>query len=95
MFFKKTVTSKTVTFDKADGIPVNVREQVTGLDVYGDIILGKEEMALFRGGWSDRTGGIVADEPKIGQMASLSVAFSQPVPRTVYTKLQAANRKAI
>jgi len=95
MFFKKTVTSKTVTFDKADGIPVDVREQVTGLDAYGDIILGKEEMALFRGGWSDRTGGIVADEPKIGQMASLSVAFSQPVPRTVYTKLQAANRKAI
>lgn len=95
MFFKKTVTSKTVIFDKADGIPVDVREQVTGLDVYGDIILGKEEMALFRGGWSDRTGSIVADEPKIGQMASLSVAFSQPVPRTVYTKLQAANRKAI
>lgn len=95
MFFKKTITSKTVTFDKADGIPMAVREKVTGLDVYGDIILGNEEMALFRGGWKDRDGGIVADQPKIGQMASLSVAFSPPVPRTVYTKIQAANRKAI
>lgn len=95
MFFKKTVTSKTVTFNKADGIPVEVREQVTGLDEFGDIILGKEEVAMFRGGWSDRNGGLVEDKPGIGQSACLSVSFSNPIPRTVYTKIQSANRKAL
>ena len=95
MFFKKTVTSKTVTFDKADGIPAEVREQVTGLDEFGDIILGKQEVAMFRGGWSDRNGAIVEDTPGIGVSASLSVSFANPVPRTVYTTIQSANRKAL
>lgn len=95
MFFKKTVTSKTVTFNKADGIPAEVREQVTGLDEFGDIILGKEEVAMFRGGWNDRNGGLVEDKPGIGQSACLSVSFANPIPRTVYTKIQSANRKAL
>jgi hypothetical protein len=95
MFFKKTVTSQTVNFNAADGIPMDVRTTIAGLDEYGDIVLGKEDIALFRGGWNDRTGGIVTDEPKIGQLASMSVSFSNPVPRTVYTKIQSANRKSI
>ena len=95
MFFKKTVTEETVTFDPAQGLPQAVRETVGGLDEFGDIILGKEDVAMFRGGWQDRNGGIVADEPKIGEMASMSVVFSNPVPRTVYTQIQSANRKAL
>jgi len=95
LFFKKTVTSNTVTFNPSNGIPVDVREYVTGLDEFGDIILDKEEVAMFRGGWQDRSGGIVVDQPKVGQMASLSVSFSKPVPRTVYTKIQSANRKSL
>ena len=95
MFFKKTVTSKTVTFNPANGIPTEVREQVTGLDTFGDIILGKEDVAMFRGGWQDRNGAIVEDVPGIGTSACLSVSFSNPVPRTVYTKIQSANRKSL
>jgi len=95
LFFKKTVTSNTVTFNPSNGIPADVREYVTGLDEFGDIILDKEEVAMFRGGWQDRSGGIVVDQPKVGQMASLSVSFSKPVPRTVYTKIQSANRKSL
>jgi len=95
LFFKKTVTSNTVTFNPSNGIPADVREYVTGLDEFGDIILDKEEVAMFRGGWQDRSGGIVVDQPKVGQMASMSVSFSKPVPRTVYTKIQSANRKSL
>ena len=95
MFFKKTVTSKTVTFNPADGIPNEVREQVAGLDTFGDIILGKQDVAMFRGGWKDRNGSTVEDTPGIGTSACLSVSFSNPVPRTVYTKIQSANRKSL
>ena len=95
MFFKKTVTSKTVTFNSADGIPNEVREQVSGLDAFGDIILGKEDIAIFRGGWQDRNGAVIEDAPGIGTSACLSVSFSNPVPRTVYTKIQSANRKSL
>ena len=95
MFFKKTVTSKTVTFNPADGLPAEVREQVAGLDTFGDIILNKQEVAMFRGGWSDRTGAIIEDTPGIGKSASLSVSFANPIPRTVYTTIQSANRKSL
>jgi hypothetical protein len=95
LFFKKTITSNTVTFDSAQGIPADVRNNIAGLDEFGDIVLNKEDVALFRGGWQDRNGGVVVDDPKIGQMASLSVAFTTPVPRTVYTQIQSANRKGL
>lgn len=95
LFFKKSVTSKTVTFDPANGIPADVRQDVTGLDEFGDIILNKEEVAMFRGGWQDRTGAAVVDDPKIGALASMTVNFAKPIPRTVYTQIQSANRKAL
>lgn len=95
MFFKKTVTSKTVTFEPANGIPADVRQTVAGLDEFGDIVLNKEEVAMFRGGWSDRNGALVEDAPGIGKSASLSVTFSKPVPRTVYSQIQSANRKSL
>ena len=84
-------------------IPVSGGEQAIkswydkiGLDKYGDIILDKEEIALFRGGWEDRDGNLVKDEPSIGEMASLSVYFDNPpVPRTIYSRIQAGNRRAL
>jgi len=56
----------------------------------------REEVAVFRGGWLDRDGDLIKDEPSINEEASLSVTFDDvPVPRTVYTRLQATNRKAL
>lgn len=95
LFFKKTVTSSTITFNADEGIPAEVRNQVTGLDEFGDIILDKEDVAMFRGGWQDRTGASVSDDPKIGSLSSMTVNFSNPIPRTVYTQIQSANRKAL
>ena len=95
MFFKKTVTSSTVTFDKTQGIPAEVRQNVTGLDEFGDIVLSKEEVAMFRGGWADRDGATVNDSARIGELAALSINFSKPIPRSVYTQIQSANRRAL
>ena len=95
LFFKKTVTSSTVAFNAGEGIPMEVRKEVTGLDEFGDILLNKEDVAMFRGGWQDRTGATVVDDPKIGALSSMTVNFSNPIPRTVYTQIQSANRKAL
>ena len=95
LFFKKTVTSSTVAFNAGEGIPMEVRKEVTGLDEFGDILLSKEDVAMFRGGWQDRTGATVVDDPKIGALSSMTVNFSNPIPRTVYTQIQSANRKAL
>lgn len=92
VFFKKTTTTNTINFAKNDPLP----ESVICLDSFGDIILGKEEVALFRGNWVDRDGAIVLDDAKAGEQAALSVYFDEPaVPNTVFAKIQSQNRKKL
>ncbi len=92
VFFKRTVTENKVNFEKGAALP----ENVINLDSFGDIILEKEEVALFRGGWQDRNGATVLDDAKMGEMAALSIYFDEPaVPNTIFSRVQAQNRKAL
>ena len=92
VFFKRTVTEQKINFEPGAALP----ENIINLDSFGDILLDKEEVALFRGGWKDRDGIIVSDDAKIGEMAALSIYFDEPaVPNTVFSRIQAQNRKAI
>jgi len=92
VFFKKIEEKSLVNINSGDPIPADV----AGLDEYGDIIMEKEEVAVFRGGWLDREGETVMDIPAINEDAALTVTFDDvPVPRTVYTRLQATDRKSI
>ena len=92
IFFKQVEEVKTVDVDETTAIPYTV----AGLDQWGDIIMEKEEVAVFRGGWQDRDGDDILDDAKINAEAALSVNFDEtPVPRTIYTRVQAGNRKAL
>ena len=92
VFFKRTVTEQKVNFEPGAALP----EEVINLDSFGDIILERDEVALFRGGWQDRDGVEVLDDAKTGEMAALSIYFDEPaVQNTVFTKIQAKNRKAL
>lgn len=92
VFFKRTVNEQRIKFEKGAALP----ENVINLDSFGDIILEKEEVAMFRGGWVDRDGVEVLDDTKVGEMAALSIYFDEPaVPNTIFAKIQAKNRKAL
>jgi len=92
VFFKQVEEVKTVDVDETTPIP----PMVAGLDEWGDIIMEKEEVAVFRGGWQDRDGDEIVDDALINAEAALSVNFDEtPVPRTIYTRVQAGNRKAL
>jgi hypothetical protein len=92
VFFKRTVNSTNITFEKGAALP----ENVINLDSFGDILLDKEEVALFRGGWMDRDGIVVLDDVKMGEMAALSIYFDEPaVKNTVFTRIQSQNRRAL
>lgn len=92
IFFKKVEEVKVVDVDETTVIPYSV----AGLDQWGDIIMEKEEVAVFRGGWQDRDGDLIEDGALINAEAALSVNFDpEPVPRTIYTRVQAGNRKAL
>ena len=92
IFFKKIDEVKNVDVDESTVIPYTV----AGLDQWGDIIMEKDEVAVFRGGWQDRDGDDIVDTALINAEAALSVNFDpEPVPRTIYTRVQAGNRKAL
>lgn len=92
VFFKRIEEVETVNVDETTEIP----ETVKGLDRWGDIIMEKEEVAVFRGGWQDRDGDEIVDDALINAEAALSINFEgDPVPRTIYTRVQAGNRKAL
>lgn len=92
IFFKKVEEVRTVDVEPTTVIPYTV----AGLDEWGDIIMEKEEVAVFRGGWLDRDGDEIVDQALLNAEAALSVNFDPtPVPRTIYTRVQAGNRKAL
>ena len=92
VFFKRKVTTSQVNFEEGAALP----ENVINLDSFGDIILEKEEVALFRGGWLDQNGNMVDDSVKTGEKAALSIYFDEPaVKNSIFAKVQAKNRKAI
>ena len=92
VFFKRTVTEQKINIEPGQALP----ENVINLDSFGDILLEKEEVALFRGGWQDRAGAEVLDDVKMGEMAALSVYFDEPaVKNTIFAQVQAKNRRAL
>lgn len=92
VFFKKIEDVNVVPVDETTSIPYKVK----GLDQWGDIIMEKEEVAVFRGGWLDRDGDVIEDDVLINAEAAVSINFeADPVPRTIYTRVQAGNRKAL
>ena len=92
VFFKKIEDVKVVPVTTGADIPYTVK----GLDQWGDIIMEKEEVAVFRGGWLDRDGDVIEDTVLMNAEAAVSINFeSEAVPRTIYTRVQAGNRKAL
>jgi hypothetical protein len=92
VFFKKIETVKRIPVTESTEIPNDIK----GLDNWGDIIMDKDEVAVFRGGWQDREGDVIVDDVLMNAEAALSINFdSMPVPRTVYTRVQAGTRNAL
>lgn len=71
------------------------KNKVVGLNEYGDIIIGKDEIILIRGGFSDRDGlfyeeGIVDNAP-----CSLNISVTEIVPRGYNMERSLQQRKEL
>ena len=59
-----------------------------GLDSFGDIKIGNNEIAIIRGGWFDRNNNFYEDVPLPNTLCSLNVFFKDVVPNNLYNKTQ-------
>jgi len=59
-----------------------------GLDEFGDVIIGPEDLAIIRGGWDDRNGSFYEDIPNKNTISSLNIFFKGTIPNNLYNKTQ-------
>lgn len=65
-------------------IPIATGEDPNlGLDEFGDITIGHTDLALIRGGWSDRDGVYYEETPVDGKSSSLGIYFNGTVSNTI------------
>jgi hypothetical protein len=65
-------------------IPVAVGEDPNlGLDEFGDITIGRTDLAIIRGGWSDRDGVYYEETPVEGKSSSVGIYFNGTISNTI------------
>ena len=58
------------------------KDSLVGMDQFGDIIIGRNELILMRGGWSDRYGTDYAEGIVDGRPCALNITITSIVPNT-------------
>lgn len=75
-------------------IPIAAGEDPNlGLDDFGDITIGLRDLAIIRGGWTDRDGVYYEPTPVEGRASSLSIYFNGTISDSINIgKLEAAKK---
>jgi hypothetical protein len=86
---------KVSSFDNIRGIMSTKENKITispntdpnlGLDEFGDIKIGLNEMPIFRGGWSDRFGNYYESGVSHSQYSSINIIVKEVIKETIATK---------
>jgi len=66
-----------------------------GIDSFGDVIIGKGEYAIVRGGWPDRAGYLYYDTSDQSKPGSINIAFGKDTPKTLNMDIHRINVDSI
>ena len=66
-----------------------------GLDEFGDVSIGLNELPIFRGGWYDRFGNYYEDGLSVNQYSSMNIIIKEVIKETIATKQMNQNKDAI
>ena len=66
-----------------------------GIDEFGDIVIGPNELPLIRGGWENRDGQYIEEYPTEGKSSSLNVIFREKINFDIYNQINANKLKEI
>jgi hypothetical protein len=59
-----------------------------GLDEFGDVVIGIDELAIIRGGWEDRNGNFYEEIPADNALCSLNIFFKEAIQDNLYNRTQ-------
>lgn len=73
-------------------IPENANSEIDlGLDEYGDITIGRGELALIRGGWPDRNGVFLEDSTSQAKPSTINISFGKDTPKSLNLEIHRIN----
>ena len=71
------------------------KNQVLGLNQFGDIVIGRNELVVLRGGWSDRYGTKFTDNIVEGKPGPLNISIISIVKKDYRSEVGAQNKTQI
>jgi len=81
---------------KTAGPDVTVNYQSSSIDSFGDIIIGKNQLVIFRGGWSDLDGNNYTVSPVGGSLGPINITIEGlPVLVNFNNQLNSKTRQSI
>lgn len=73
-------------------LPENADSTVEiGLDEFGDVTIGRGELALIRGGWTDRNGVFIEDSTNQSKPSTINISFGKDTIKSLNIDLHRIN----
>ena len=84
------------TLQDTAGSGVTVNYQSSSIDSFGDIIIGLNQLVVFRGGWQDIDGNSYTSSPVTGKLGPINITVQGvPVPINFNSQLNMSTRQSI
>jgi hypothetical protein len=71
------------------------RDQILGLNNFGDVVIGRNELVVLRGGWKDRNGNTYTESIVDGSPGPLNIGISSIVQKNYRSELNAETKTQI
>lgn len=84
-----------IVLQDVPNITPEARDEIIGLDPFGDIVIGRNELILLRGGWTDRNGTEYTESIVDGKPGPLNITITAFVPQNFRMSLNAETRAQI
>lgn len=70
--------------------PLAIEPEDIGLDEHGNIVIGKSDFPILRGGWSDRNQVFFQDNADLNVTSSINIDVSRITPKTVNSEIHSS-----
>jgi hypothetical protein len=84
-----------INIQDLDNVSQAQLDEVIGMDQFGDVIIGRNQLILLRGGWTDRNGTSYTEDFVDGKPGPLNVTIASIVPRSFRMELNSSIKSQI
>ena len=94
--FGQTLTEQTVKVELTKNANGQVIEDPSlGLDKFGDIVIGLNELPIIRGGWEDREDVFYSTDIKSNNISSINIVVDEILPENLSTQIMTQNKNIL